>query len=94
MEKETRTMDQTKNKLENRQGNKELTDNSFNDINKLKIYLDVDSKTEVDSFNYYVKQGRKREIGFKSLIVKIFSDGSLTLNHHFQKYFWPSSDEE
>jgi hypothetical protein len=56
-----------------------LPASSEDDINTLKMYLDVDSSLNVDSkfeeesFNFFVEKVTKKNSGIKSLIFKMFS---------------------
>ena len=56
-----------------------LPASSEDDINTLKMYLDVDSTLDLDpkldeeGFNFYVEKETKKRIGIKSLILKMFS---------------------
>lgn len=73
MENTVLTNDQISLNLRDRCFNLGLPASSRDDISTLKMYLDVDSKLEVESFNFYVKNETKRKMGIKSLIRKLFS---------------------
>lgn len=50
-----------------------LPASSKDDINTLRMYLDVDSKLEVESFIFPIENEIKKNTKVKSLILKMFS---------------------
>ena len=64
--------DQIRLNLLDRCFNLGLPASSKDDINTLKMYLDVDSKLEVESFNFHLDHEIKKNARIKSLIQKIF----------------------
>lgn len=50
-----------------------LPASSKDDINTLKMYLDVDSKLEVENFNFPVEYEIRKNKGIKFFILKMFS---------------------
>jgi hypothetical protein len=73
MENTVLTNDQISLNLRDRCFNLGLPASSRDDLSTLKMYLDLDSKSEVESFNFYVKKETKRKMGIKSLFLKMFS---------------------
>ncbi|MDR3668361.1 MAG: hypothetical protein P4L35_16075 [Ignavibacteriaceae bacterium] len=73
MENAIITNDQVRLNLLEKCFNLGLPASSKDDINTLKMYLDVDSKLDVDNFNFKMENEVKREKGIKSMILKIFS---------------------
>jgi hypothetical protein len=72
MENTFQANDQIRLNLLDRCFNLGLPASSKDDISTLKMYLDVDSKLEVEDFNFYFANETKRKIGIKSLISKCF----------------------
>jgi hypothetical protein len=74
MESMVQTNDQIRLRLLDKCFNLGLPASSRDDISTLKMYLDVDSRLEVDSFNFQImKEVKKnRNQGIKSLILKMF----------------------
>jgi hypothetical protein len=50
-----------------------LPASTTDDINTLKMYLDVDSKLDVENFNFHPENEIRKTVGIKSLILKMFS---------------------
>jgi hypothetical protein len=50
-----------------------LPASSKDDINTLKMYLDVDSHLDTDTFNFQLESVKKDNKGIKALIYKLFS---------------------
>lgn len=50
-----------------------LPASSKDDIGTLRMYLDVDSKLEVDNFDFQIEDPRKPNKEVKSFIFKLFS---------------------
>jgi hypothetical protein len=73
MENIIQTSDQVRLNLLERCFNLGLPASSKDDINTLKMYLDVDSKLDVENFNFSVENEIKRDSGIKSMILKMFS---------------------
>ena len=73
MEKTMQMNDQIRLNLLDRCFNLGLPASSKDDINTLRMYLDVDSKLDVETFNFHVENEPPRNIGIKSLILKMFS---------------------
>ena len=73
MENTMLTNDQVRLRLLDRCFNLGLPASSRDDINTLKMYLDVDSKLDVENFNFYQESETKKNGGIKSLIQKMFS---------------------
>jgi hypothetical protein len=67
------TNDQVRLKLLDKCFNLGLPASSKDDINTLKMYLDVDSKLDVEYFNFHQENETKKGMGIKSLILKMFS---------------------
>jgi len=67
------TNDQVRLKLLDKCFNLGLPASSKDDINTLKMYLDVDSKLDVENFNFYQENETKKSGGIISLILKMFS---------------------
>ena len=67
------TNDQVRLNLLDRCFNLGLPASSKDDINTLKMYLDVDSKLDVENFNFHQENETKKNVGIKSLILKMFS---------------------
>jgi hypothetical protein len=67
------TNDQVRLNLLDRCFNLGLPASSKDDINTLKMYLDVDSKLDVENFNFHQENEIKKTIGIKSKILKMFS---------------------
>ena len=73
MEKIMQMNDQIRLNLLDRCFDLGLPASSKDDINTLKMYLDVDSKLDVETFNFHVENEPKRNISIKALILKMFS---------------------
>lgn len=73
MENITQTNDQVRLTLLDRCFNLGLPASSKDDINTLKMYLDVDSKLDIENFNFPVEYEIKKNTKIKSLILKMFS---------------------
>ena len=73
MEKSIVINDQIRLNLLEKCFNLGLPASSKDDINTFKMYLDVDSKLDVEHFNFHVENEIKKKTGIKSLILKIFS---------------------
>jgi hypothetical protein len=73
MENTLTTNDQVRLNLLDKCFNLGLPASSKDDINTLKMYLDVDSKLDVENFNFHVENEIKKNTGIKSLILKMFS---------------------
>jgi len=73
MEKTMQMNDQIRLNLLDRCFDLGLPASSKDDINTLKMYLDVDSKLDVETFNFHVENEPKRNISIKALILKMFS---------------------
>ena len=73
MEKIMQMNDQIRLSLLDRCFNLGLPASSKDDINTLKMYLDVDSKLDVETFNFHVESEPKNNVGIKARILKIFS---------------------
>jgi hypothetical protein len=73
MENTIKLNDQIRLKLLDRCFNLGLPASSKDDINTLKMYLDVDSKLDVDSFNFPIDNKIKKTTGIKELISRLFS---------------------
>ena len=67
------TNDQVRLNLLDRCFNLGLPASSKDDINTLKMYLDVDSKLDVENFNFHQENETKKNVGIKSLILIMFS---------------------
>jgi len=67
------TTDQVRLNLLDRCFNLGLPASSKDDINTLQMYLAVDSKLDLETFNFHVENEPPRNIGIKSLILKMFS---------------------
>jgi hypothetical protein len=73
MENIAHSNDQIRLNLLDRCFNLGLPASSKDDINTLKMYLDVDSKLDVENFNFYVENEKRKSPGFKFFILKMFS---------------------
>jgi hypothetical protein len=73
MEKTILTTDHIRLNLLEKCFNLGLPASSRDDINTLKMYLEVDSKLDVESFEFHVENEIKKKSGIKSLILKMFS---------------------
>jgi|WetSurMetagenome_2_1015567.scaffolds.fasta_scaffold2170553_1 hypothetical protein len=73
MENIVHTSDQVRLNLLDRCFNLGLPASSKDDINTLKMYLDVDSKLDVENFNFHIENERKERSGIKFFILKMFS---------------------
>jgi hypothetical protein len=73
MEKTMQMNDQIRLNLLDRCFDLGLPASSKDDINTLRMYLDVDSKLDVETFNFHVESEPKSHVGIKAWILKIFS---------------------
>jgi len=73
MEKIMQMNDQIRLNLLDRCFDLGLPASSKDDINTLKMYLDVDSKLDVETFNFRLDNEPQRNTGIKARILKIFS---------------------
>jgi hypothetical protein len=67
--------DQIRLKLLDKCFNLGLPASTKDDINTLKMYLDVDSKLDIDDFNFQIETVKKenKSLGFKSILYKLLS---------------------
>ena len=73
MENAVQTTDQIRLNLLEKCFNLGLPASSKDDIGTLKMYLDVDSKLDMDTFDFHVEYPRKTTKSVKSFIQKLFS---------------------
>lgn len=73
MENIAHTSDQVRLNLLDRCFNLGLPASSKDDINTLKMYLSVDSKLDVENFNFHIENEIKKRPGIKFFILKMFS---------------------
>jgi hypothetical protein len=73
MENRVHTNDQVRLNLLDKCFNLGLPASSKDDINTLKMYLDVDSKLDIENFNFHVENEIKKRSGIKFFILKMFS---------------------
>jgi hypothetical protein len=73
MENIIKINDQIRLNLLDRCFNLGLPASSKDDINTLKMYLDVDSNLDVERFNFPLEKDTKRKRGIKSMILKVFT---------------------
>jgi hypothetical protein len=73
MENNVHSSDQVRLNLLDRCFNLGLPASSKDDINTLKMYLDVDSKLDVENFNFHIENERRERSGIKFFILKMFS---------------------
>jgi hypothetical protein len=66
--------DQIRLNLLDRCFNLGLPASSKDDITTLKMYLAVDSKLDIETYNFPVEQKPKMKVGIKFLIHKMFSN--------------------
>jgi hypothetical protein len=75
METMVQTNEQVRLSLLEKCYNLGLPASSRDDINTLKMYLDVDSKLDEETFNFQIETVLKKDknVGLKSLVLKLFT---------------------
>jgi hypothetical protein len=73
MENTTQSKEEIRLKLLDRCFDLGLPASSNDDINTLKMYLDIDSKLDDDCFDFQIETPRKTDKEVKSIILKLFS---------------------